>query len=124
MEVVLDDPAVCVFKLLGLWTLPNTCMIKTGESSVNFIRTGKVGFRPLSFSSHSRFPAASEREHPHPVFPSVVDLSFSFHNMFYKHYSFNRNKFSTLCWLLEIQLPTKQEVPEDWRLELCKGHSW
>ena len=29
MEVVLDDPAARVFKLLGPWALPNTCMIKT-----------------------------------------------------------------------------------------------
>lgn len=29
MEVVLDDTAARVFKLLGHWTLPNTCMIKT-----------------------------------------------------------------------------------------------
>lgn len=29
MEVVLDDTAACVFKLLGHGTLPNTYMIKT-----------------------------------------------------------------------------------------------
>ena len=30
----------------------------------------------FSFSSHSQFPAASEREHPHPIFPSEGGGSF------------------------------------------------
>lgn len=115
VEVVLDDYAPHAFKLLGHSALPVITHDQDSlMSPLSFVRTGKVGFRPLSFPlfsfpSYSQFPAASERPSLH--LSSVGDLLFSLHSMFNKQLfiqqKYIRHLRCTLWWVLETQLPTK-----------------
>ena len=135
VEVVLDDYAPHVFKLLGHWALPVNTHDQDGLTSpltVSFVRTGKVGFRPLSFTlfsfpSHSQFPAASERDPP-PIFPVLGIFYSPFTVCSTNSYSFNRNTFSIYAahcgGYLKCNCQQSRWSLWTWRLEFHEGHSW